>query len=47
MLDHMGRDKKNEDGTIRLILLTRIGAACVDSSVTAPRLHSFLASGNI
>ncbi len=44
MLDHMGRDKKNEDGAIRLILLTRIGAACVDSSVTAAGLQSFLAT---
>ena len=42
MLDHMGRDKKNEGGAIRLILLRDIGKACVDSTVSATRLREFL-----
>jgi 3-dehydroquinate synthase len=44
MLDHMGRDKKNEAGAIRLILLKRIGEACVDGSVSAVRIGEFLGS---
>ena len=42
MLDHMERDKKNEGGTIRLILLKRIGEAVVDGTISAPRLRDFL-----
>ena len=44
MLDHMGRDKKNEGGAIRLILLKRIGEAVVDASIVAPRIREFLAA---
>lgn len=44
MLDHMGRDKKNEGGAIRLILLQQIGKAVVDSSISASRIHEFLAA---
>jgi 3-dehydroquinate synthase len=44
MLDHMGRDKKNEAGAIRLILLKRIGEACVDGGVSAARIGEFLGS---
>ncbi len=42
MLEHMGRDKKNDGGTVRLILLERIGASVVDASVSAARLRTFL-----
>ncbi len=42
MLEHMGRDKKNEGGAVRLILLERIGASIVDASVSTARLHEFL-----
>ena len=42
MLDHMERDKKNEGGAIRLILLNRIGEAVVDDTISAPRLRDFL-----
>ena len=44
MLDHMGRDKKNEGGNIRLILLKRIGVAYVDGDVGVARIREFLAS---
>ena len=44
MLDHMGRDKKNEGGAIRLILLKAIGDAVVDGSVSAARIREFLVS---
>ena len=44
MLDHMGRDKKNEGGNIRLILLKRIGEAYVDGDVGVARIREFLAS---
>ncbi len=44
MLDHMGRDKKNVGGAIRLILLKKIGEAVVDASIEAPRIHDFLTS---
>ena len=46
MLEHMGRDKKNEGGNIRLILLTNIGASVVDATVTASRIGAFLDSQN-
>ncbi len=42
MLDHMGRDKKNEGGAIRLILLKRIGGAVVDGTISASRIRDFL-----
>jgi 3-dehydroquinate synthase len=42
MLTHMGRDKKNEDGVIRLILLTSIGASEINATVSAARIHSFI-----
>ena len=42
MLEHMGRDKKNDGGVIRLILLHAIGAAIVDASVSTARLRAFL-----
>jgi 3-dehydroquinate synthase len=44
MLSHMGRDKKNEGGSIRLILLTSIGASRVDATVSAARIRAFLES---
>ncbi len=42
MLQHMGRDKKNEAGVIKLILLKSIGAAYVDATISADRIHAFL-----
>ncbi len=45
MLEHMGRDKKNEAGTIKLILLKEIGYAYVDATISAPRIHAFLENG--
>ena len=42
MLSHMARDKKNEGGAIRLILLTGIGTSVVDATVSASRIRSFL-----
>jgi 3-dehydroquinate synthase len=42
MLDHMGRDKKNEGGAIRLILLNRIGDAHVNGTISAAKIHQFL-----
>jgi 3-dehydroquinate synthase len=42
MLSHMARDKKNEGGSIRLILPTAIGASRVDASVSAARIRAFL-----
>jgi len=42
MLSHMRRDKKNEDGNIRLILLDAIGASNVNPSISPQRLHQFL-----
>jgi 3-dehydroquinate synthase len=44
MLDHMGRDKKNEGGAIRLILLKAIGHAVVDATIPATRIRGFLQS---
>ena len=44
MLSHMRRDKKNEDGNIRLILLDAIGASNVNPTITTPRLSQFLNS---
>jgi 3-dehydroquinate synthetase len=42
MLEHMARDKKNEAGAIRLILLKRIGEAVVDGSISALQIGEFL-----
>lgn len=42
MLEHMGRDKKNEGGIIRLILLKHIGISVVDATVDARRIRAFL-----
>jgi 3-dehydroquinate synthase len=42
MLTHMGRDKKNEGGAIRLILLKGIGTSAVDATVSAARIHAFI-----
>ena len=42
MLDHMGRDKKNEGGNIRLILLRHVGTSVVDATVSAQRIRAFL-----
>ena len=46
MLSHMRRDKKNEDGNIRLILLDAIGASNVNPAITTPRIRQFLDSRN-
>ena len=47
-LEHMARDKKNEGGTIKLILLKAIGEAYVDANVSAARIREFLqAEGRI
>lgn len=42
MLEHMGRDKKNENGVIRLILLNSIGQSYTDSRVSAQQIHDYL-----
>lgn len=42
MLEHMSRDKKNESGAIRLILLKSIGQACVDTTISAAHICHFL-----
>ena len=44
MLSHMQRDKKNENGNIRLILLDAIGASNVNPAISTPRLRQFLDS---
>lgn len=44
MLQHMGRDKKNDAGVIKLILLNAIGNAYVDATISADRIHAFLAA---
>ncbi len=41
-LEHMARDKKNEGGTIKLILLNAIGEAYVDTNMSAAHIHNFL-----
>ncbi|MBI3716133.1 MAG: 3-dehydroquinate synthase [Betaproteobacteria bacterium] len=43
MLEHMGRDKKNDAGVIRLILLRGIGRSFVESGVGTERIGAFLA----
>jgi 3-dehydroquinate synthase len=42
MLEHMGRDKKNDAGVIKLILLRAIGEAYVESGISAKRIETFL-----
>ena len=42
MLEHMSRDKKNEGGNLRLILLNQIGTSFVDDTVNARRVRAFL-----
>lgn len=44
MLQHMGRDKKNDAGVIKLILLKSIGAAYVDGTISSARIWQFLDS---
>ena len=44
MLQHMGRDKKNDAGVIKLILLKAIGNAYVDATIPADRIHAFLSA---
>ena len=44
MLEHMGRDKKNDGGVLRLILLKDIGSSVVDGTVSVARIRSFLDS---
>lgn len=44
MLQHMGRDKKNDAGVIKLILLKSIGVAYVDATISADRIHAFIAA---
>ncbi len=44
MLEHMIRDKKNEGGVIKLILLKAIGVAYVDASISTARITAFLQS---
>jgi 3-dehydroquinate synthase len=45
MLDAMGMDKKVVDGTLRLILIRRIGDAFVDSTVDPAALRATLLAG--
>jgi 3-dehydroquinate synthase len=42
MLSHMGRDKKNEGGAIRLILLKNVGTSYVEATVSSSRIRAFL-----
>ncbi len=42
LLDHMSRDKKNEAGTIKLILLTQLGRSVVDATTTRESILAFL-----
>jgi 3-dehydroquinate synthase len=42
LLDHMSRDKKNEGGTIKLILLNQLGGSIVDTSFTQEAILRFL-----
>jgi len=44
MLDLMSRDKKNDAGNIRLILVDAIGQSRVDASVTHRKLSEFLSA---
>ena len=42
MLEHMSRDKKNEAGTIKLILLSALGESKIDATISRPVLNAFL-----
>jgi 3-dehydroquinate synthase len=42
MLEHMSRDKKNEGGNIRLILLDALGQSRVDGSISRAEILAFL-----
>jgi 3-dehydroquinate synthase len=42
LLDHMSRDKKNEAGAIKLILLTKVGGSEIDATISDERLLAFL-----
>jgi 3-dehydroquinate synthase len=42
MLAHMSRDKKNESGTIKLILQSALGESSIDATVSRSALHAFL-----
>jgi 3-dehydroquinate synthase len=42
-LTHMARDKKNENGQLRLTLLDAIGRSSTDASIDASVLKAFLA----
>jgi 3-dehydroquinate synthase len=44
MLEHMARDKKNEGGAIRLILLRGMGRSFTDSGIPIETLRAFLGS---
>jgi len=43
-LEYMGRDKKNEDGRITLVLLEALGDARVVKDAPVPELREFLAA---
>ena len=43
-LEYMGRDKKNEDGRVTLILLDDLGRASVVKDAQAGELRAFLAA---
>jgi 3-dehydroquinate synthase len=42
LLSHMQRDKKNEGGGVMLVLLKKLGEACLDRSVSSDVLLKFL-----
>ena len=42
LADHMGRDKKVEDGRLTFVLLNRLGDAELDRNVERPALIRFL-----
>ena len=46
MLEHMARDKKNEAGKIRLILLDALGQSRIDGGVAREAIHAFLKRSN-
>jgi 3-dehydroquinate synthase len=46
MLEHMTRDKKNEAGTIKLILLSALGESNIDAAISRQTLYEFLQRQN-
>jgi 3-dehydroquinate synthase len=46
MLEHMSRDKKNEAGTIKLILLSALGESNLDAAISRQTLYEFLQRQN-